>query len=112
MPPNESTFFRILAADQPVRRDFVSNFELGRAPQRPLSPEGERRWAGLSVFTSLELAKSHHDRSPWIGTHVAQLSLDDRYTFEAMRTTPTPGHWTLWADPDLLLFRVIAIIAL
>lgn len=106
--------YRILAAERPVRRDFESNFELGRRPQRPLSPEGERRWAGLSVFRTLELARSHHDRSPWIGTHRAQLTLHDRFEIEAMRTTPTPtpGHWALWADPDALLNCIVAIIAL
>lgn len=103
-------FFRIIPGERLDRVDFESNEALGQEPRRPLSGEVAFLWAGLSVFESLETARAQRSRGRWIGDFVAELFVPREVQLRARRTTKTEGHWTIWAEPDLLLGSVVAII--
>ena len=109
-PDRPERLYRIIVNERPVRADFESNEALGQQPRRPLSGEAAVLWAGLSVFDSLATARAQRGRSTWIGDFIAELLLPEAVQIRARRTTKTEGHWTIWAEPDLLLASVVAII--
>ena len=105
-------FYRILAIGTPTALDFTSFHELGQKPGRPLTPEAEQRWRGVSVFDTLENAKAHVGRSAYLGTFAAVMEIGPELGIAARRTGKSKGHWTLWGSADVMLASVTAIIDL
>lgn len=111
MSAEERRFYRLVRVKDVRRDDLASNTELERVPRRPLSREQQDLWDGLSVFESIELAVAHYRRSRQLGRYALEISLRPTDALRMRRTTDTPGHWTIWADTDVLVSRVTAIIA-
>ncbi len=112
MDPAGKRFYRILRVANPTQEDFFSHAALGKQPRRTLTVEEAERWRGLSMFDSLRHAVSHQERSPFVGSYLAELRVPEDHGLVARRTTPTPGHWTIWGDANELLAYVVGIIDL
>lgn len=109
MPERSRRFYRIVSGPNVTLDDVRSNEARGFVPRRPLSRLATELWSGLSVFDSLEAAQAHGSRSTWLGPYVAEIVIPAAASYRAARTTGTVGHWTLWADPNLLLGHIAGI---
>jgi len=97
-------FYRFLTSKHPQPRDFTSNRDLGKNRRHPV--EDAIVYRGFSAFESLESARDrarHLNRvlpnlPDW--THVATFLAGGRFAHGCARTFKTPGHWTLWGEPD------------
>jgi hypothetical protein len=98
----------VTRTDVPTLRDFRSNTAKGRQPPA-YDSETLRLWAGLSVFDTLERARERAQHLPALGRFIAtiQLPLDGSVHYE--QTGNDRHHFTLWADPLVLLRSVIAV---
>jgi hypothetical protein len=101
--------FHIVERDPLTRDDFLSNEAKGRVPRRPLTPEEQELWRGISAYESWALARRKAGRSPWLGAYVAELRIPPESSIRLRRTTSSRGHWTLWGDPDELLACVVSV---
>jgi hypothetical protein len=68
-------FFHIVEADPSTIEDFRSNEAKGRVPRRPLNPEEQELWRGISAYESWALARRKAGVSPWLGEYVAELRI-------------------------------------
>jgi hypothetical protein len=100
--------FRIVQTNPPTQDDFVSNPRRGK-PVRHVTPQTQRLIDGLSVFDSEEMTRSVARSFPKIGTFIAELHVRSTGTLRWERTTRTPGHYTLWGDPDECLNSVTRV---
>ena len=103
------TFFHVVLSDPPTVDDFTSNEAKGRQPRRPLTPEEQEIWSGISAYESWALARRKAGASPWLGEYVAELHIPAGSGIEARRTTNSRGHWTLWGDAAELLKCVVSV---
>jgi hypothetical protein len=101
--------YHIVDADPPTADDFLSNAAKGRSPRRPLAPEEQELWRGISAYESWALARRKAGRSPWLGAYVAELRIPPGSGIQIRRTTSSRGHWTLWGDPNKLLACVVSV---
>jgi hypothetical protein len=69
-------FFRICRHDPPTRRDLMSHDQRGVKLRPPISPARQRSWAGVSVFTSLDMARRRAIRMQ-LGDYIAELSVPE-----------------------------------
>ena len=102
-------FYRIVRSDPPTALDFTSNAARGRPLHDP-SPEALRLWDGISVNATEAQARRRARQMPMLGSHIARLDVPPDAAVRAERTTRTPGHYTLWADPAALLTCVTAVV--
>lgn len=99
--PQAITLYRIVWTNPPTVEDMKSNAALGRQP-RGNDPDVLRLWHGISLYDSIERARSQAQRRPWhgdafIATPVIPVGV---FQFEATRSR---GHYTLWGDPHAML---------
>ena len=104
------SFYRIIPHDRSRLDDFLSIEELGLPLIRELSPVQAHRWMGLSMVDSLPNAIAQQQRSRRLGNNIAEVSLLETNQWMAERTGRSHGHWTVWAEAELLLRSVVAII--
>src|SRR3954471_6800701 len=95
--------FHIVEEYPTTAEEFLSNEAKGRIPRRPLTPEEQDLWRGISAYESWALARRKAGRSPWLGAYVAELRIPPGSGIRLRRTTSSRGHWTLWGDPEALL---------
>jgi hypothetical protein len=100
-------FYRIVKANPPTQRDFLSYRAQGKTP--PDDPELARRWEGLSAYESLRLAYRRARNRPQLGRFVAVLDVREGGPLRYERTGEGAGHWTLWGDPDAALACVESV---
>ncbi len=102
------TFYRIIISATPDLGDFTSAKALGRSP--PSDPTLARLWDGISVFATeaqaISKAKAYH----WLGEFVARLEFATDAQIRWERTLRGRGHFTLWAEPSVLLACVVSTV--
>lgn len=103
------TFYRIIQSRTPGRIDFVSNEAKG-VPLRRDTAQARRLWTGISVFDSEAGAREMARRFPGLGAFVAALRIPVDALIGIERTTATPGHFTLWGEPDDILNCVADVV--
>ena len=106
-------FYRIVKANPPTRRDFLSN-RAGRGEPRPDLPSPlQRLWDGISVHDTLADSLRQVQEHPRLGGYIAELEAP-KPGGQSVRWERTiannAGHFTLWGDPDELLGCVVRII--
>lgn len=101
LDPPIFTFYRITWHNPPHIDDMKSNEALGKQP-RGDDPEVRRLWGGISLFDSIERARSQARRRPWHGNaFIAEVQIPEgMFRIEATRSR---GHFTLWGDPRAIL---------
>jgi hypothetical protein len=106
------TFYRVVRHDPPTVVDFVSPLALGRSLRDP-DPERRRLWNGVSANATLRQASSRARDYPALGRYVARLDIPQGAAVRWERTLPrSRGHYTLWAEPAVLLSHVTVVTAL
>lgn len=105
-----TTFFRLVLTNPPARVDFQSHAARGRIPMRD-DAETVRLWNGVSVYDSLPRARKRAMVYPMLGDYIAEIALSSDDDVIQERTTTTRGHYTLWGSADLLLARVVRVVA-
>ena len=101
--------FRILAGPSPVLRDFMSHQSKGLVPRRRLSRVGRDRWAGVSMFDTIEAAASKVRDSPMLGDYVAELEIPADAGVRIEQTGENRAHYTVWGPADALLGWVTSV---
>jgi hypothetical protein len=103
-----SAFFRVVKSHPPTREDFLSAAALGRR-LRGSNPELRRLFDGISVTDSLQQARQTAADFPRLGRFIATLVIP---TGAPVRWEQTlrEGHYTIWAEPDLLLRLVTEVV--
>ncbi len=104
-------FYRVVTHNPPTRFDFLSAAARGRSMRRSTPPELARLWNGLSISSTIEMARYTALRFPRSGSFIATIEILDDGRFQIEQTTDTPTHYTIWGDPDELLATVIAVAA-
>jgi hypothetical protein len=84
---------RIVQNNPPAVADFTSKAQLGIPCPVP-DPDVQRRWTGLSLFGSDELARRTARRLPMLGSFIAALDIPDGPGMQ-VEMTPGPGHYLL-----------------
>ena len=102
------TFFRVVKTDPPGEADFLSHEARGLVPRDP-SREAVRLSRGVSVLDSEERARATARRWPRMGRFIARLDISDEAAVTYERTGAS-GHYTLWADPTVLLASVTTVV--
>jgi hypothetical protein len=103
------TLYRIVRSNPPTLADFVSNVGMGRP--LPQDPEAARLWSGISVNETEAQARRRARGLSNLGDYLAELRLEEGPFIRAERTTRSRGHYTtVWADPALLLSRVVRVL--
>lgn len=103
-------FHRITKHDPATRADLMSNLAKG-IPHTDDDPERMRLNGGISVFNTEQQARKKAIAYPELGSYVARLEVpEDAPGVRIERTLRTPGHHTIWADPDQLLEYVVSIV--
>lgn len=104
------SLFRIVVRNPPLLDDFTSNEAKGRVPPRSLTEEQRRQWSGLSVFERRDQAERLARRRAGLGRFIAELRLPSDGSISCQRTNlGSPGHYTLWGDPALILQCVVRV---
>ncbi len=105
------TLYRIIRAERPVPRDFLSNRAKGKTPRDP-TPEVLRLWDGLSMYDSYEQARHTARTFPRLGRFIAMVRLSMGGTVRYEQTGASErGHFTVWGDPAELLSLVVSVAA-
>ena len=82
--------------------------ELGRRPPEPDDQEAWHLYEGVSVFDSLDGARTVTRRYPRKGQLAAVLDIAEG---ECIRYDKTrgPGHYTLWGEASEMLAHVVSV---
>lgn len=93
--------YRVVVTNPPTIDDMRSYQDLG-IPLRRTDPGSLRRASGISLFDSLERARTQARRKPWMGNaFIEELVIPvDRFPIEK---TASPGHFTAWGDANVML---------
>ena len=102
------TFYRVVKANPPGIRDFLSGKILDRTP--PADPNLLPLWDGISVFDTEDRARQRALRVPSLGEYIAAMEIPDDGSIRYERSLNRPGHYTLWADADALLALVVSVV--
>jgi hypothetical protein len=80
-------------------------------PLQDDSEESRRLAAGVSVFATREQARkrARQVRSLRGKRFIAEVRIPDGSAITFEQTTRTPGHYTLWGDPNEMLRCVVSI---
>ena len=106
------TFYRIVraaAVEDLDLTDFTS--DAAKGIPLPADPVRARLHDGISVFnTETQARRKAHD-FPFLGTHIAAITLEDGAPVRVERTLKgSPGHHTLWGDPAEIRRRVVSVV--
>src|SRR5687768_4595103 len=108
MSDRPTRFIRVARSNPLTLWDVLSSARRGRQLRRR-TPELERLFAGISVFETLEQARSQARTYPQLGSFIAEIEIPLDAPAQCERTTRTEGYWTIWARPDYLLERVVMV---
>jgi hypothetical protein len=97
--PAKVTLYRIVHADPPTVRDFLSQKVLG-IPLKHETAKGLRLWDGLSIYRTREQALTRAHQTPRLGRFIAELD------------SGRHGHCTVWGSPWLLRSFVVSVTAI
>lgn len=101
MAGETEVFYRIVRTNPPTINDMRSHMELG-IPLRRTDAEALRLASGISLFDSIERARSQARRKPWLGdAFIAELELPLGHI--RVEKTAGAGHYTAWGDPGDML---------
>ena len=101
-------FYRIVRSNPPTVHDFLSAMARGRVPP-DADAEDLRLLAGISVYRTEAQARRKARQYPMLGAYVAELSVPLERSVAIERTTPSPGHHTIWAAAADLLNWVVRV---
>jgi len=102
------TFFRLLRGSEPQVEDFLSDEQDERVES--LAATGSMAlYRGFSVRNTLAQARRLAKAPGLRREYIAELSLTWKEGDAVARTLSTPGHHTLWGNPELLLKRVMNV---
>ena len=107
-PAAVRTFYRLIPAEQPTERDFLSDKDLGEPAPRD-DPELLRMWEGISVNNTEAQARNKGRDLPWLGRYIAVLDIPEGGPITYQRTGRSRGHHTLWGEPSELLRCVVRV---
>ncbi len=93
--------YRLIRSVEATRTDFLSNADRGRPV--PDDVEAARLWDGLSMYETPVQARATAVRFSKVWQSLAAVNIPEDGRFHAERTTPAPGHWTVWGNPDDLV---------
>ena len=105
---------RVTQNNPPEREDVMSNAAQGIPPPDD-DPQRAMLNDGISVFNTEQQARkkvlSLRELGINLGDYIARLDIPDGAPgVRIERTLRTPGHHTIWADPDQLLEYVVSIV--
>jgi hypothetical protein len=104
------TLYRLVETNPPTLKDFMSYHVLGIGLVDP-NGDGIRLSKGISVFRTEAQARRVAKRRRFRGTfYIAEIAVPADATAQVERTTGTPGHYTLWADPDMIASWVVRVL--
>ena len=107
--PAVRIFYRIVLNNPPTRLDFTSKIGLGIPP--PVADLAiVRLWDGLSAYATEAQARRVARRYPQLGRYIAWVSIPEAGVVAYERTLVSPGHHTLWGQPEELIRSVIAVV--
>ncbi len=101
--------YRIVRSDPPTLDDFLSDESAGKA-STAATPELRRLASGRSVYNTEAQARRKARAYPVLGRYIAAVELPEHPAIRMERTLASAGHHTLWADPELLLANVVAVV--
>ena len=104
-------YFRIIAVELPNREDFLSDKAKGQPPRNADDAELLRLWDGISVFATFQQARNKANRYD-LGRFIAEVLIPENSPIRVERTTRSPGHHTLWSEPDAVLRCVVRVLPL
>jgi len=99
---------RIVKTNPPTADDFTS--AMPHKPMPRLPPELQRLQTGISAYRTLRQAMAKANRYPMLGSYIGVLDLPAEAPVSIERTTQQRGHFTIWAEPPVLLGFVIAVV--
>ena len=102
------TFYRIIQSDQATEADFLPYGS--RGGPIPTDPQLRRMWSGISVYDTLDRARSQALKRPGLGAYIAELEVQWGRSVRAERTGHRRGYHTLWGEPSVLLACVRRIV--
>jgi hypothetical protein len=97
VPANGEILWRITLGEDPVTSDFLSMTALGDPNRGPAILT-----LGVSMFSTRGQAARIRDRFRR-DQHLVAVGLSVGRGFSLARTGKTPGHHTVWGEPDRLL---------
>lgn len=100
------TLFRIVVSDPPTERDFWSHKRLGRR----YDLRNERIASGVSMYDREQDARRTAVKFPATGTYIAELRIPDNAAVVISQTV-SRHHYTVWANPELLITFVVRVVA-
>jgi hypothetical protein len=103
------TFYRIVKTNPPTEADFLSHAARG-LPLRRDTPESRRSWERVSVYDSLERARSIVARFPAIGAFIAELEIEPDGSVAYEQSGDDPHHFDVDGPPDRLLRTVRRVV--
>lgn len=101
--------YRAIQDENHAPTDFTSHYERDM-PARGIEARSTPIWQAVSMFTTRQALESRIRRFPAIGTAVAELQLTPDHGI-AFAQTISPGHLSVWADPQTLDNSVTAVYA-
>jgi hypothetical protein len=101
--------YRVVQTDPPTVRDFLSQKVLG-IPLKHENPKVLRLWDGLSVYRTVDQARTRAKQTPRLGLYIAELAVlpDERSVVEL--DNGRNGHCTIWGSPWLLRSFVVSVV--
>ena len=101
--------FRVVRHDPPTHDDFTSHEAMGKPLPKRADAALARRWRGVSVLTTLELAREV-GRGGRLGSWVAELEVPDSVERDIDAERPLGRHLDLFgATPEQLLGYTLRI---
>lgn len=96
------TLYRLVETNPPTLKDFMSYHVLGIGIVDP-DEESIRLSKGISVIRTEAQARRTGRRRRFRGAFfIAEIVVPANAIARIERTTGTPGHYTLWAEPDMI----------
>src|SRR5690349_8960129 len=100
-------FYRLVKTANPTLADFRSQIELGRNPPADATDETREAFAGVSFFGTMAAIRRLATRPGYVATVELERSESVRW-----KKTFGRGHYTIWADKEVLLAAVVETVAL
>lgn len=109
-PDAARMFYRLVVTNPPTLKDFMSYDVLGIGLVDP-DEESIRLSMGISVFRTEAQARRTARRRRFRGTFfIADIVIPPDVNVQVERTTKNPGHYTLWADADMIASWVVRVL--
>lgn len=108
-PPDNRIYYRLVKTNPPTLRDFLSYKELGIGLVRK-DDETVRLSTGISVYrTEAQARRTARRRSFRDSFFIAEIRIPADAEVRIERTKKSAGHYTLWADPDMIGSWVVRV---